>query len=148
MRTPPGSSNGGDRVRDAIRLGGETAPGEGAGKPPGGGEGALQFTAWGDRWFPDAFSFGAIDGVIVTAGALANGASVTSVTKAFGDGFWRLTSLTMHLAFGAIGEHVVATSRSVQRLIERFALSPNGDRGAVGFIAAVSMISSLLSGEP
>ena len=37
---------------------------------------ALRFTAWAERWFPDAFIFVAIATVVVAAGAFANGASV------------------------------------------------------------------------
>lgn len=122
----------------------------GAGVPPGGGGGALagialRFTAWAERWFPDAFIFVAIAVVVVAAGALANGASPASVTKAFGDGFWTLIPFTMQMAFVTIGGYVVATSPPVQRLIDRFALIPKTSRGAVGFVGAVSMIASLLS---
>ena len=68
-----------------------------------------------------------------------------AVTKAFGDGFWSLIPFTMQMAFVTIGGYVVATSPPAQRLIDRFALVPRTGRGAVGFIAAVSMLASLLS---
>lgn len=106
---------------------------------------ALRFTAWAERWFPDAFIFVAIAVVVVAAGALANGAPVSAVTKAFGDGFWSLIPFTMQMAFVTIGGYVVATSPPAQRLIDQLALVPRTGRSAVGFIAAVSMISSLLS---
>jgi short-chain fatty acids transporter len=106
---------------------------------------ALRFTTWAERWFPDAFIFVAIAVVIVAAGALVNGAPVTAVTKAFGDGFWSLIPFTMQMVFVTIGGYVVATSPPAQRLIDQLALVPKTGRGAVGFIAAVSMISSLLS---
>jgi short-chain fatty acids transporter len=106
---------------------------------------ALRFTAWAERWFPDAFIFVAIAVVVVAAGALTNGAPASAVTKAFGDGFWSLIPFTMQMAFVTIGGYVVATSPPAQRLIDRLALVPRTGRSAVGFIAAVSMISSLLS---
>ena len=106
---------------------------------------ALRFTTWAERWFPDAFIFVAIAVVVVALAALANGASVAGVTKAFGDGFWSLIPFTMQMAFVTIGGYVVATSPPAQRLIDRLAMVPRTGRGAVGFIAAVSMISSLLS---
>lgn len=106
---------------------------------------ALRFTIWAERWFPDAFVFVAIAVVVVAAGALLNGASVATVTKAFGDGFWSLIPFTMQMAFVTIGGYVVATSPPAQRLIDRIALIPKTGPGAVGFIATVSMISSLLS---
>lgn len=106
---------------------------------------ALRFTAWAERWFPDAFIFVAIAVVLVALGALANGASVPAVTKAFGDGFWSLIPFTMQMAFVTIGGYVVATSPPAQKLIDRLALVPRTGRGAVGFVAAVSMLASLLS---
>ena len=36
---------------------------------------AIAFTAWAERWFPDAFVFVAIAVVIVALAALINGAS-------------------------------------------------------------------------
>ncbi len=106
---------------------------------------ALRFTTWAERWFPDAFVFVAIAVVVVAAGALANGAPVASVTKAFGDGFWSLIPFTMQMVFVTIGGYVVATSPPAQRLIDRIALIPKTGRGAVGFVATVSMLASLLS---
>jgi short-chain fatty acids transporter len=106
---------------------------------------ALGFTSWAERWFPDAFVFVAIAVVVVALGALANGAPVDAVTKAFGDGFWSLIPFTMQMAFVTIGGYVVATSPPAQKLIDRLAMIPKTGRGAVGFIAAVSMLSSLLS---
>src|SRR4051794_24731241 len=129
-------------------VGGATVARTNAGK--GGEDGALvrialRFTTWAERWFPDAFIFVAIAVVVVAAGALVNGAPVTAVTKAFGDGFWSLIPFTMQMVFVTIGGYVVATSPPAQRLIDRLALIPKTGRGAVGFIAAVSMIASLLS---
>ena len=106
---------------------------------------ALRFTAWAERWFPDAFIFVAIAVVVVALAALANGAPVATVTKAFGDGFWSLIPFTMQMAFVTIGGYVVATSPPAQALIDRLAMLPRTGRGAVGFIAAVSMLASLLS---
>ena len=51
----------------------------------------------------------------------------------------------MQMAFVAIGGYVVATSPPAQRLIDRLAVMPKTGRGAVGFVAAVSMLASLLS---
>ena len=127
----------------------------GRGRPPAGStpaaeEGALarmaiRFTAWAERWFPDAFVFVAIAVVVVAAAALANGAPVQAVTKSFGDGFWSLITFTMQMAFVAIGGYVVASSPPARRLIHRMAEVPRTGRGAVGFVAAVSMIASLFN---
>src|ERR1039458_2773654 len=78
---------------------------------------ATAFTAWAERWFPDAFIFVAIAVVVVSAGAMINGASPVAVTQAFGNGFWSLITFTMQMAFIVIGGYVVATSPPAQRLI-------------------------------
>src|SRR5207342_2221795 len=83
--------------------------------------------------------------VVVAVGALAIGAPAAAVTKAFGDGFWSLIPFTMQMVFVTIGGYVVATSPPARRLIDRLALVPKTGRGAVGFIATVSMLASLLS---
>lgn len=106
---------------------------------------ALRFTDWAEKWFPDAFVFVAIAVVIVAAAALINGAPVQAVTKSFGDGFWSLIPFTMQMVFVTIGGYVVATSAPVQALIERMALVPKTGRGAIGYVALATMLSSLLS---
>ena len=78
---------------------------------------AVGFTAWAEKWFPDAFIFVAIAVVVVAAAALANGASPLAVSEAFGGGFWSLITFTMQMAFVAIGGYVVATSPPASRLI-------------------------------
>ena len=71
---------------------------------------AIAFTAWAERWFPDAFVFVAIAVVVVAQAAMLNGASPLAVSRAFGDGFWSLIIFTMQMAFVAIGGYVVAVS--------------------------------------
>src|ERR1700730_731979 len=78
---------------------------------------AIGFTAWAERWFPDAFIFVAIAVVVVALASLINGASPVAVSVAFGNGFWSLITFTMQMAFVAIGGYVVATSAPAQRLI-------------------------------
>jgi short-chain fatty acids transporter len=106
---------------------------------------AIGFTAWAERWFPDAFIFVAIAVVIVALGALVNGASPQAVSVAFGAGFWSLITFTMQMAFVAIGGYVVATSAPAAALIRRLAALPKSGVAAVGMVATVSVISSLLN---
>jgi short-chain fatty acids transporter len=106
---------------------------------------AISFTAWAERWFPDAFIFVAIAVVVVAAAALINGASPVAVSVAFGNGFWSLITFTMQMAFVAIGGYVVATSAPAQRLIRWLADLPKTGTGAVGLVAAVSIFASLLN---
>ena len=106
---------------------------------------AIAFTAWAEKWFPDAFVFVAIAVVVVAAAAMANGATPAAVSVAFGNGFWSLITFTMQMAFVAIGGYVVATSPPASRLIHRLAKVPRGGVSAVGMVAVVSMLASLLN---
>ena len=93
---------------------------------------AIGFTAWAERWFPDAFIFVAIAVVVVALAALGNGASPLAVSRAFCDGFWSLITFTMQMAFVAIGGYVVATSAPAGWLIRRLAGIPTSGPGAIG----------------
>ena len=106
---------------------------------------AIGFTAWAERWFPDAFIFVAIAVVIVALAALGNGASPIAVSQAFGNGFWSLITFTMQMAFVAIGGYVVAMSHPAQRLIHSLAGMPKNGVSAVGLVATVSILASLLN---
>jgi short-chain fatty acids transporter len=106
---------------------------------------AIGFTAWAERWFPDAFIFVAIAVVIVALAAIGNGASPFAVSQAFGNGFWSLITFTMQMAFVAIGGYVVATSAPAARLIRRLAEWPKTGVSAIGMVAAVSTTASLLN---
>ena len=106
---------------------------------------AIGFTAWAERWFPDAFIFVAIAVVVVALVALINGASPVAVSVSFGNGFWSLITFTMQMAFVAIGGYVVATSTPAQRLIGWLADLPQTGTAAVGLVAVVSILASLLN---
>jgi short-chain fatty acids transporter len=98
-----------------------------------------------ERWFPDAFVFalGAI--VVVFAGGLAAGVPAVKLATEFGGGFWSLVNFTMQMAMVIIGGFVVASSPPVARLTRRLASIPKTPRGAVAFVAAFAMLSSLIS---
>lgn len=106
---------------------------------------ATRFTAWAEKWFPDAFIFVALAVVIVSLGALANGASPLDISQAFGNGFWSLITFTMQMAFVAIGGYVVASSAPAAWLIARLAAAPRTGVGAIGLVATVSLLASLLN---
>ena len=105
----------------------------------------LTFTNWAERWFPDAFVFVCLAVVLVAGAALLNGATPAAVTRSFGDGFWSLITFTMQMAIVAIGGYVVASSPPAAKLIDRLAALPRSGPGAVAFVAAISMLTSLLS---
>jgi short-chain fatty acids transporter len=106
---------------------------------------ALRLSAWAERWFPDAYIFAAIAVIIVAIAAMAFGATPLTAAVSFGDGFWSLIPFTMQMAFIVIGGYVVATAPPVARLIEGLASLPRTGRGAVGYIALISMLASLLN---
>lgn len=106
---------------------------------------ALRAAAWAEKWFPDAYVFAALGVVIVALAALAGGASPRATAQAFGTGFWSLIPFTMQMAFVVIGGYAVATAPVVARLIELLARWPRSGRGAVVYVALVSMLASLLS---
>jgi short-chain fatty acids transporter len=117
--------------------------------PASGGTGlartALRLSAWAERWFPDAYVFAALAVVIVALAALAMRAGPADVANAFGDGFWNLIPFTMQMAFIVIGGYVVATAPIVARLIDKLAAIPGSGRGAVAFVAFITMLASLLN---
>src|SRR6266404_2745388 len=105
---------------------------------------ALRTCNWSERWFPDAYVFAVLAVVLVALVAMAAGASPTATTSAFGDGFWSLIPFTMQMCFIIIGGYVVAASPAAARVIEALARLPRSGRGAVSFIALLSMLVSLL----
>jgi short-chain fatty acids transporter len=106
---------------------------------------ALRLSTWAERWFPDAYVFAALAVVIVALVALALRAPPQDIALAFGDGFWSLIPFTMQMVFIVIGGYVVATAPPVARLIDRLAALPQSGRGAVAFVALISMLASLLN---
>ncbi|HUP43949.1 MAG TPA: TIGR00366 family protein, partial [Thermoanaerobaculia bacterium] len=98
-----------------------------------------------ERWFPDAFVFALGACVVVFLGGVSLGIAPQRMAVEFGNGFWSLVNFTMQMALVIIGGFVVASSPPVARLTTRLASIPKTPRGAVAFVAAFSMISSLLS---
>ncbi len=98
-----------------------------------------------ERWFPDAFVFALAAIVVVFVGGMAIGVAPLKLATEFGNGFWSLVNFTMQMALVIIGGFVVASSPPVARLTTRLAGIPKTSRGAVAFVAAFAMISSLLS---
>jgi len=106
---------------------------------------ALRLSAWAERWFPDAYVFAALAVVIVALAAMAFGAAPQDTAVAFGEGFWSLIPFTMQMVFVVIGGYVVATAPPIARLIGGLAAVPRNGRGAVAYVALISMLASLLN---
>ena len=118
---------------------------------------ALRFTAFTEKWLPDAFGFVLVGTFIVLLFGLFTGEPLLkrpddpAATKGFGMvdawgvGFWSLITFTLQMAMIIIGGYAVATSGPVARLITRLARIPKSPRGAVAFVAAVAMFASYLN---
>lgn len=106
---------------------------------------AIGVSNWSERWFPDSYIFAALAVIAVALGALAVGAPVRAVAGAFGDGYWSLIPFTMQMAVVAISGYIVAVSPPASRIITRLAAMPRTARGAVTFIAFVSMFCSMFN---
>jgi short-chain fatty acids transporter len=98
-----------------------------------------------ERWFPDAFVFALAAIVLVFIGGMSIGVTPVTLATEFGNGFWLLVNFTMQMAMVIIGGFVVASSPPVARLTRRLASIPKTARGAVAFVAAFAMLSSLVS---
>jgi short-chain fatty acids transporter len=98
-----------------------------------------------ERWFPDAFVFALAAIVLVFVGGLATGVKPVTLATEFGNGFWSLVNFTMQMAIVIVGGFMVASSPPVARLTRWLASIPKTARGAVAFVAAFAMLSSLLS---
>lgn len=118
---------------------------------------AQRFTAFTERWLPDAYGFVLIGTFIVFALGIATGEHVTGtpadptattgfgLVDAWGKGFWALITFTLQMAMIIIGGYAVAVSPPVARLIARLARIPRTPRGAIVFTAAVAMATAYLN---
>jgi short-chain fatty acids transporter len=99
---------------------------------------------WSERWLPDSYAIAVLCVLIVAAGALLNGASISTVAISFGDGFWTLIPFTMQMMLVIVGSYVTADSPPIARLTRRLAAVPRSSRAAVLWVAIFSMLLSLL----
>lgn len=118
---------------------------------------ALRFSAFTEKWLPDAFGFVLVGTVIVLLLGLVTGEPMLKAAvdplkpkrmgliDAWGAGFWSLFTFTLQMAMIIIGGYAVASSAPVARLIAWLALIPKTPRTAVAFAAAVSMTASYLN---
>ena len=98
-----------------------------------------------ERWFPDAFVFALAAIVLVFVSGMVAGVKPVTLATEFGNGFWSLVNFTMQMAMVIVGGFVVASSPPIARLTRWLASIPKTARGAVAFVAAFAMLSSLVS---
>jgi short-chain fatty acids transporter len=107
---------------------------------------ALRFTAWAERWLPDAFVFAIIATLLVFGAGLAVAhASPAELATSWGNGFWELVPFTMQMALIIVTGYVLASSRPVALGIAALAGLPRTARGATVMVAVFSMGASWLN---
>jgi len=104
---------------------------------------ALRFTAWAERWIPDAFVFALLATLVVFALGLGVAhATPAALIESWGKGFWQLVSFTMQMALIVVTGYVLASSRPVAIAIARLARLPASARAATTMVAVFSMLTS------
>jgi short-chain fatty acids transporter len=106
---------------------------------------ASSVTRWAERWFPDSYVFAALATVIVAAAALLAGVSPGAIATSFGEGYWSMIPFTMQMAMVVVSGYVVASSPPAKALIARLARLPRTARGAVAWIAFLTIFASLFN---
>lgn len=106
---------------------------------------ALRFTAWSERWIPDAFVFALLATALVFALGLGTSASAPALVESWGRGFWELLPFTMQMVLVIVTGYVLATSRPIGWCIERLAELPRTARGATTMVAIFSMTTSWIN---
>lgn len=105
----------------------------------------MRIADWCEKWFPDAFVFAMFAVALVFIAGILLGENPSKMAVAFGSGFWNLVPFTMQMVLIIISGYCVASSPPVYRIICWLARIPKTPRGAVAFVAAFSMLTSLIS---
>ena len=105
----------------------------------------LALSNWSERWFPDPLVFALAGIVVVFIIGLLLGQPASKLAIQGGKNFWTLVPFTMQMVMIIIGGYVVATTPVVKRFIEWLSTLPKTGRGAITMIAALSMLTSLIS---
>ncbi len=104
---------------------------------------ALAFTAWAERWIPDAFVFALLATLVVFAlGLGVAGATPVAMLDSWGKGFWELIPFTMQMVLVIVTGYVLASSRPIFRAICWLASLPRTARGATTMVAVFAMVAS------
>jgi short-chain fatty acids transporter len=102
-------------------------------------------TRLAERFLPDAYVFALLATALVFVAGLTIGATPLALVDAWGHGFWELLSFSMQMVLVIVTGHVVADAPATRRAIDWLAARPRTPRGAVAFVAAVSLLTSWLN---
>lgn len=105
----------------------------------------LSLAEWSERWFPDPLVFALLGIVVVFVVGLALGEMPSRLAIQGGKSFWTLVPFTMQMVMIIVGGYAVASAPLVYRGIQRMAQIPKTPRGAIALVAAISMLTSLIS---
>ncbi|AOA57818.1 short-chain fatty acid transporter [Acinetobacter larvae] len=105
---------------------------------------AVRISDWSEKWFPDSYVFALLGVIIVALAAWSIGAPATSISRAFGDGFWSLIPFTLQMTMLIVCGYVVSVSKPVEKLIHLLARLPKDGRMAIVMVAFVSLSISLI----
>lgn len=104
---------------------------------------ALRFTAFSERWIPDAFIFALLATFVVFGlGLGVASATPAQLVDAWGKGFWELIPFTLQMSLIIITGYVLASSPPMERAIEAIARLARSPRAAVALVAAFAMVTS------
>ncbi len=107
---------------------------------------AVRLGRFSERFVPSAFSIAVLLTLVTTILALmATDATLPLILRSWGDGFWSLLAFGMRMALVMFTGYMLAVSPWVSRVLERLASLPRSPRGAVVFMAVVSMALALLN---
>lgn len=104
----------------------------------------MSIADWFEKWFPDALVFAILAVFFVFIAGLFLGNSPMKLSVMFGTGFWSIIPFTMQMALIIVGGYLLASSPPVYRCVKWLASIPTTPRGAIVYVAAISMLSSLI----
>jgi short-chain fatty acids transporter len=104
---------------------------------------ALRFTAWSERWIPDAFVFALVATLLVFGlGIGIASATPFQMVDAWGKGFWELIPFTLQMALIIITGYVLASSPPMDRAIRAIARLAQSPKGAVALVTVFAMVTA------
>jgi short-chain fatty acids transporter len=104
------------------------------------------FTAWAQRWVPDAYVIAILLTAIVFGLAVTvGGAGPMDAVDAWGSGFWELLQFSMQMCVIMLGGYVLSQTKPIGKLLDWLATKATTPKRAVLVVGLFSMLSALLN---